>query len=897
MAKTAKKTTKKSAAKSTTAATGKAAGKKTSKKSSARRYPPPPDATGKNLVIVESPTKAKTINKYLGPDYVVMASVGHVRDLPNRAPKGQKQPVPGVDLEHDFKPTYEVLPDKKKTVTDLKKAAKSAADVWFATDLDREGEAIAWHLAESLGVDATQAKRVVFNAITKGEIENAFKKPRPIDGSRVNAQQARRILDRIVGYQISPLLWKKVAGGLSAGRVQSVAARLVVEREREIEAFIPDEYWKISGYFATDVAQTQTLTEAWRKWLDDAPEDKPRLQRERFAWLSEHSCLLAELVDVDGKAFKPEVRDEAMAAAKRLGFAITKENSWEDPKAKGPAKYRIEYVGHVDADAAPAFKIDSIQTRRTTTKPPAPFITSTLQQAASNRLGFPLQRTMRIAQQLYEGIDLKGSLGQTGLITYMRTDSTHLSGEALQMARDFIKDRYGDNYLPDKPNFYSSSNKAAQEAHEAIRPTDVRLSPDKVKQALSEEQFRLYSLIWQRFTACQMLPAQWDSTTVMITTDPKGLTFKATGRILVFDGFYRAAGVPQSGDALQLPPLKENQPLGPIQLDPTQHFTSPPARYTEASLQKKLEEEGIGRPSTYAAIIQTIQTRKYAEQMAPRDRRLRATDLGKVVTDKLIEGFPNIMDVAYTRKMEEELDKVESDHHDWVAMLHDFYGPFRTSLDNAMESMTHAKAETEPAPFECEKCGAGTMYRFGKNGRFLSCTRYPDCDYAAPIDRDGNPLKAEVSDIACPECNSEMTRRVGRFGPFLGCANYPECKGIVKLDAKKHGVVLPKAPPLLTDLPCPKCESPLNLRRSKRGPWLSCSAFPKCRGRESWAKLEEDVQQKLEAALEQHEKDNPVPDVKTRSGEIVQEGYLPQIEGAPPEAEPGPDEAVDSDAA
>ncbi len=865
---------------------------------SRRRAPINVDATDKHLVIVESPTKAKTINKYLGPDYVVMASVGHVRDLPPRNPKGVKNPVPGVDLENHFEPTYEVLKDKKATVTALKKAAKQAKDVWFATDLDREGEAIAWHLAEALNVPIQSAKRVVFNAITKSEIARAFDHPRGIDGCRVDAQQARRILDRIVGYQVSPLLWKKVAGGLSAGRVQSVALRVVVERERAIDAFVPDEYWRITGLFATDPAKADALGSAWNKWLSEQPESKPATIKQQNGWLSEHACLKAELVEFDGKPFKPDNRKVALEAALKLGMDLDDTVETEDPKGKGPAKNLCQYLGHVATDA-PKFLIDSIKTKRTTSKPSAPFITSTMQQAAANRLGFQLQRTMRVAQSLYEGIDLGGARGQTGLITYMRTDSTHISGEALDMARGYIGERYGADYLPDKPNFYTSSNKAAQEAHEAIRPTDPSITPDSVRTKLNDQQFRLYDLIWRRFVASQMTPAKWDSTAITIVAQSSSLksqaSFRATGRTLAFDGFYKAMGLPSDGDVI-LPPLTEQQGLGPMKVEPTQHFTSPPPRYTEASLQKKLEEEGIGRPSTYAAIIQTIQDRKYVEPIYPRDKRLGATDLGVVVSDMLTEAFPKIMDVAYTREMEAELDKIEDEHHDWRQMLTDFYGPFKENLEKAHEELSHAKAVVEPAPHDCPKCGAGTMYRFGKNGRFLSCSTFikkgEGCDYAAPIDREGNPVEPAMTDILCPLCGKGMTKRTGRFGPFLGCQDYPTCKGIVNIDPKKGTIKLPKTPPFLTDIECPKCETnPLNMRNSKRGLWLSCSAFPKCRGRLAWSTLEEDAQGELEKAWAKHEKENPVPQIKTVKGNVVDEGYIPTVADEPA---PAADESADA---
>ncbi len=837
-------------------------------------------AEGKHLVIVESPAKAKTINKYLGPDYVVMASVGHVRDLPKRSPKGVKQPVPGVDLERNFQPTYEVLPDKRKTIADLKKAAKQAADVWFATDLDREGEAIAWHLAETLGVPLDRAKRVVFNAITKAEIGRAFETPRPIEAGKVDAQQARRILDRIVGYQVSPLLWKKVAGGLSAGRVQSVAAGLVVEREREIEAFIPDEHWKIGGIFATDLARTEALAEAWRSFLTEPGHDG-RTVRDMNAWLGEHRAIRAELVEVAGKPVDLTERNAALALARRLGFVLENTVEWRDEEAKGPQQSQCRYEGRVGPKGErPTYRIASIDTKRTTTRASAPFITSTLQQAAANRLGFQLQRTMRVAQQLYEGVDLKGARGQTGLITYMRTDSTHLSGEALSMVRDYIGTSYGERYLPQKPNFFSSSNKAAQEAHEAIRPTDVTLTPDAVKHALGEEQLKLYRLIWQRFVACQMTPAEWDSTGIMIRTEGSDVeaAFRATGRSLVFDGHYRVTGVP-GGDDLILPPLEKGQELGPMELSPTQHFTQPPPRYSEASLQKKLEEEGIGRPSTYAAIISTIQDRNYVEPVAPRDRRLRATDLGKVVTDLLRAAFPTIMDVGYTRQMEDKLDQIESDHLDWHRMLADFYGPFEEKLRSAHENLVHAKAVTEPAPYKCAQCDAPTEYRFGKSGRFLSCTRYPDCKYAAPIDAKGAPMEPELTDIICPLDGSRMIRRKGRFGPFLGAKNYPEVQFILKLDPKKGTVVLPKVPPLVTDLECPKCGKPLNMRDSKRGFWLSCSGFPKCRGRAGWGDVPEGKQKALEEAWHKHVADNPLPTIVNTEGQTIGDDYVPRVAG------------------
>lgn len=836
-------------------------------------------AAGRQLVIVESPAKAKTINKYLGPEYVVQASIGHVRDLPAKAPKGTRQPVPGVDLESDFRPTYEVLPGKKKTVQDLKRLAKEATEVWFATDLDREGEAIAWHLAQELGIRPADAKRVVFNAITKAEIQRAFQHPHPIDEDKVNAQQARRILDRIVGYQVSPLLWRKVARGLSAGRVQSVAVRLIVEREREIRAFIPEEYWRIDGRFTLDGAMVDALSRGWAE-LQATRDEKDRAPsiRSQNEWLTQHAAIRAELHALNGEPFALRSTGEAGAdledlsarardIAEACGLTAVEIRTEQDPRGRGPARFRRTLSGGLAPGVR--YAVRSIEQQRTTTRPPAPFITSTLQMAASSVLSFGAQRTMRAAQALYEGVDLPGE-GQTGLITYMRTDSTHVSGEALEQVRRFIRSQYGDAWLPEKPNFFGSTNAQAQEAHEAIRPTDVSRRPEDLERSLPDDLRRLYRLIWTRFVASQMAPAAWDGTSVLLdrVDRPTGATFRATGRVLAFDGFYRVAGVPVSADEQNLPGLAESQDLFPFSIDPVQCFTAPARRYSEASLVKKLEQEGIGRPSTYAAIIQVIQDREYVRLI---ERSFQPTDLGEIVTDKLIEAFPRLMDLGYTREMEAELDKVAEQHHDWIAMLRAFYGPFTAALDDAMTRMTHAKAEIVPARWQCPKCGARTSYRFGKNGRFLSCSAYPACDFASPIDMEGRPVRAERVDVRCPEDGSPMELRTGRFGRFLASVNYPATKFVLNLD-RKGGIKLPAQPPVLTDIPCAKCGKPLNVRRGKRGPWLGCSAFPKCRGREAWTKLEKTVQDALLRQLEANDVAHP-PIVVTRlDGRPIAEG-------------------------
>ena len=740
-------------------------------------------SSNKSLVIVESPAKAKTINKYLGSGFDVKSSMGHIRDLPSKSFS--------VDIENNFEPTYDIVPGRKRIVTSLKSAAKKCDKLFLATDLDREGEAIAWHLAQILGVPEEKTYRVIFNAITQSAIRRAFAEPGKLDMDKVMAQQARRILDRIVGYKISPLLWRKIARGLSAGRVQSVAVKMIVGREREIHDFKRVEYWLIPTVFTADLQSDYR-----QEWLDfitpETESDKPPTAAKQGKWLAEHNAFKAELYKIGDEKFKASNKEQAEKV-----FGALKEAE---------------------------FKLSDIQTKRTISQPSAPFITSTLQQAAANRLGFATKRTMRVAQQLYEGIDL-GSMGFLGLITYMRTDSTDLSGESIKEVRNYISRHIGPGYLPPKPRIYTSK-KTAQQAHEAIHPTDVDLTPSDIKSFLSDEQFKLYDLIWRRFIACQMAPAKWDVTNLDIAAETSigRCWYKATGRVLVFEGFNKIW--PTTSTEQQLPTMGVGQILAVVDIKAEQHFTKPPARYTEASLVKALEKEGIGRPSTYASIISTIQERGYVEQT---EKKFFATDLGEVVTDKLNEYFPKIMDIAFTRYMEEQLDKIEEQHLDWLGVLREFYGPFKQNLDTAVKQMKHAKAEVTPSEYKCPKCGQQLVYRFGKNGRFLSCSDYPKCKFACPCDREGKMIEEKQSEHNCPVCGKPMVYKRGRFGPFLGCSDYPNCKTVLSLD-KEGNALPPKPPPEPTGLKCYKCkEGELVIRQSKKGPFLGCGRFPKCR--------------------------------------------------------------------
>jgi DNA topoisomerase I len=740
--------------------------------------------TGKSLVIVESPAKSKTINKYLGSGFEVKASMGHVRDLP---PKKF-----GVELEKNFEPTYAIMPGKAKVVSALKAAAKNCKDVYLATDLDREGEAIAWHLSQVLGVPEDRIYRVIFNAITQSAIKDAFANPGRINIDKVMAQQARRILDRIVGYQISPLLWKKVARGLSAGRVQSVAVKIVVLREREVHGFKPVEYWLIPAIFTTELAGN--FGPQWHSFMSsgEKPEQGPTIEQQN-KWLTEHKAFKAELYKVGNETYKASSAEQA----NRIYEAIR----------------------------AARFKIGNIENKESSSRPGPPFITSTLQQAAANRLGFSTKRTMSVAQQLYEGVDLGAEMGSLGLITYMRTDSTHISPEAINEARNFIGKHFGGQYVSEKVNVFTAK-KSAQAAHEAIRPTDVDMTPEDIRSLVPEEQYKLYDLIWRRFIACQMAPAKWDVTNLDVVADTSigQCLYKAGGKVLVFDGFTKVWLVPSSEQ--ELPQVKVGQDLAAVDIKAEQHFTKPPARFTEASLVKQLEKEGIGRPSTYASIISTIQDRGYVEQ---KEKKLYATDLGEVVTDKLEQYFPVIMDVAFTRYMEEQLDKIEESHLDWVAVLNEFYGPFKKTIETATAEMKHAKAETTPSEYECPKCGAPMVYRFGKKGKFLSCSTYPACKFAWQCDKEGKMVEQQVSEHKCPKCGKPMIVRIGRFGKFLGCSGYPDCKTIVNLD-KEGNIAPPKPPAEPTGLKCYKCrQGELVIRQSKKGPFMGCNRYPRCR--------------------------------------------------------------------
>jgi DNA topoisomerase-1 len=701
---------------------------------------------GKSLVIVESPKKAKAINKFLGPGFIVKASMGHVRDLPS---KGKNL---GIDVAHGYRPTYVVMPKKQSTVGDLQKDADRADMVYLATDPDREGEAIAWHLQQALRLPDERVRRVLFFEITERAVKEAFNHVGPIDMDKVNAQQARRFLDRFVGYELSPLLWKKVARNLSAGRVQSVAVRLISEREKEIRAFVTEEYWRITA----TVAPLGSTAEA-----------------DRFE---------AELAEWKGAKFAATNETDARAVR--------------------------------DALASEAYKVRSVEESEKLDKAEAPFKTSTLQQQASIRLRFSGQRTMKVAQELYEGIDVGGD-GPTGLITYMRTDSLRVSDEIVSNVRDLILSEYGQRYLPPKPNKYAAG-KNAQEAHEAIRPTDLSLSPEKIRGRLSIDQFKLYQLIYRRFVASQMTPAVFAITNIVVEAGEG--RFKAQGKIQKFDGYRRVLPPGGKQEDQLLPSLTVGQGLDLHSLEPTQHFTQPPPRYTEATLIKALEKENIGRPSTYAPIIKTIQDRLYVEQ---KERRFFATELGIVVTDLLVKHFPKIMDFKFTAQMEDELDDIASKKEDMVKVLDDFYHPFQEALKLAETSMERVHV---PSSEKCLECGAPMHVKFSKTGQFLGCSRYPECKATRPIDGSARAVAVETEHI-CAKCGKPLMLRESKRGPFLSCSGYPGCKESYNLDAE--GKPVPSV--VETDHVCPKCGKPMALRQGSRGAFLGCTGYPKCR--------------------------------------------------------------------
>ncbi len=700
--------------------------------------------SGRALVIVESPKKARSINKFLGSGFIVKASMGHVRDLPDRKL--------GLDVLDNYAPTYEIMKGKKETINELKREAAKASIVYLATDPDREGEAIAWHLQQALDLPDERVRRVTFHEITERAVKEAFNHVGPINMEMVNAQQARRFLDRFVGYQLSPLLWKKIARHLSAGRVQSVAVRLIADREKEIRAFVSEEYWRI----------TATLSPVAATALE-----------EKF------QALLAEW-----NASKFEARNEESARAIR------------DALAASP--YTVSKVEQVE-------KLD---------KADPPFKTSTLQQQGAIRLRFSGKRTMKIAQELYEGIEVDGS-GPVGLITYMRTDSLRVSDESVTAVREMIVRDFGDRYLPAKPNRYAAS-KQAQEAHEAIRPTDLAFHPDTVKGRLSHDQFKLYNLIYRRFVASQMTPAVFAVTNVEIAAG-QGL-FKTQGKILKFDGHRRALAPAGKQEDQLLPPLEVNQPLDLHLLEPSQHFTQPPPRFSEATLIKALEKENIGRPSTYAPIIQTIQTRNYVEQ---KERRFFATDLGMIVTDALVEHFPKIMDLKFTGYMEDELDDIASAKEDMVKVLDEFYHPFQEALKQAETKMLKVSV---PSKETCNVCGAPMVVKFSKSGQFLGCSKYPECKATRPMDGSARPEAVET-EHKCTKCGKPLLLRQSKRGPFLSCSGYPGCKESYNLDAQGN----PVPSVVETDHVCEKCGKPMALRQGSRGAFLGCTAYPKCR--------------------------------------------------------------------
>jgi len=792
-----------------------------SARSSRREIAPEPielDGATK-LVIVESPAKAKTINKYLGREYRVAASMGHVRDLPrNRF---------GIDIEHDFAPHYVEITSKKKHTAALRKAASKVEEVYLCPDPDREGEAIAWHLLEALRIPPERSRRVTFNEITQRAVREAFEHPRAIDMNLVYAQQARRILDRLVGYKLSPLLWKKVIKRLSAGRVQSVAVRLICEREEEIERFRPEEFWRIKAVLAAP----------------SGPQGEPvafeaELKGRRRERRPEETCPVcgAPMREVSTPRGKV-LRCTSAASAAEPAEEPPSGDSAEDSAQRCPGSLGLLPDGSVidsvslrtEEDAKKilaelegrAFAVAEVSKRESRANPYPPFSTSTLQQAAATRLGFTAKKTMMLAQRLYEGVEL-GRLGSVALITYMRTDSFHLAPEAVEQARKFIAGRYGSDHLPEKPNVYRS-RKGAQEAHEAIRPTQVSVTPESVAQYLEPDMLKLYRLIWQRFIACQMAPARYEDTSALILAGD--LVFPAHGRVMLFAGFTAVYGPASKDgdDAKVLPPLERGQILERRTLESSRHFTQPPPRYTEASLVRTLEREGIGRPSTYATIISTIQDRGYVRKEGG---SFHATELGRLVNKKLVDYFPSIIDVRFTAEMEERLDKIEEGAEDWVKLLKEFYGPFMRDLERAEREMVAEADQAAPGGETCPACGRPMVLKLSRKGRFLGCSGFPECRYSIPVGPDGKAV--EVPEAArgrkCDLCGRLMVLRLSRRGRFLACTGFPQCRRTIPLDDAGRPVELER-----TDELCDKCGSPMQVRLGRWGKFLSCTAYPKCR--------------------------------------------------------------------
>jgi DNA topoisomerase I len=731
----------------------------------------------KSLVIVESPAKAKTIGKYLGKNFVVKASLGHIKDLPKREL--------AVDVDNDFAPHYEIIEGKKKLISELKQAAKGVDSIYLAADPDREGEAICWHLKEELEPKKSAGPkvfRVMFNEITANAVRKAFDKPMAVNINLVEAQQARRVLDRLVGYKISPLLWDKVRRGLSAGRVQTVALRMIVEREREIRAFLKEEYWTIDA--ALNAKKAPVLKARLAKIEDAEP-----LQ-------------LAKPADEAKAPYKPYLASEASAQSVLADLT----------------------------DAA--YTVRSVATREKRRNPVAPFITSTLQQEASRKLRFSVKRTMMLAQQLYEGKEI-GKEGLVGLITYMRTDSTRVSDDALTEVRGMIGERYGKEYLPEASNVYKTK-KDAQDAHEAIRPSSALRTPDSLEKHLAEDELKLYRLIWMRFVASQMKPAVFDQTTIEINANGKSgakFLFRATGSVPKFDGFLKVyeEGKDQKDeddDELKnkLPAVSQGEVLKLKSLDPEQHFTEPPPRFNEATLVKELEADGVGRPSTYASILTTIQEREYVKKEGG---RFFPTELGMVVADLLVESFNSIFEVKYTARMEEELDEIEEGKIDWRMAMAEFYKRFQIDLEHAERHMTDIKRMEKPTDLICEKCGKPMVIKWGKHGSFIACTGYPECTNTRELtvdlpDVDKADFSEQDEQEYCENCGRPMVLKKGRFGQFYACSGYPDCKTTKQIGGEQR-----KDVPL--EEKCPQCQSNLVQKFGRYGEFVACSNYPTCK--------------------------------------------------------------------